>query len=148
MKPKKSNKLELFIPDTSTELKIAFVNTKVSAGFPSPADDYIESKLDLNKYLIKHPSSTFFAKVTGDSMINSGIFEGDILVIDKSLEPKTNSILICFLDGEFTLKRIKKIDKDTIFLMPDNPKFDPIKVSKDNNLVIWGVVTYTIHKHY
>ena len=139
--------LEIYIPDTSTELELPIIGANLEAGFPSPADDYIEESLDLNKYLIKNPASTFLARVTGSSMIGSHIQEGDILIIDKSLIPQKDSILVCALDGEFTIKRVKKIDDETVYLMPDNPDFKPIKVSRDNNLMIWGVVTYSIHKH-
>ncbi len=139
--------LDIFLPETATELELPLVGAKIKAGFPSPADDYVEERLDLNKYLIKNPASTFFARVSGDSMIGSGIYDGDILIIDRSVQPNNNSILVCAIDGEFTIKRIKKIDKDTIYLMPDNPDFEPIKVSRDNDLIIWGVVIYSIHKH-
>jgi len=140
-------KLEIFVPETVTEIELPLVGAKLKAGFPSPADDYVEERLDLNKYLIKNPASTFFARVSGDSMIGSGIYDGDILIIDKSIQPNANSIVVCAIDGEFTIKRIKKIDKNTIYLMPDNPDFPPIKVSRDNDLIIWGVVIYSIHKH-
>ncbi len=139
--------LDIFLPETATELELPLIGAKIKAGFPSPADDYVEERLDLNKYLIKNPASTFFARVSGDSMIGSGIYDGDILIIDRSVQPNNNSILVCAIDGEFTIKRIKKIDKDTIYLMPDNPDFEPIKVSRDNDLIIWGVVIYSIHKH-
>ncbi len=143
----KKTKLDIFIPETETEMELPLIGAKLKAGFPSPADDYVEERLDLNKYLIKNPASTFFARVSGDSMIGSGIYDGDILIIDRSVTPSNNSILVCAIDGEFTIKRIKKIDKNTIYLMPDNPDFPPIKVSRDNDLIIWGVVVYSIHKH-
>ncbi len=139
--------LDIILPETDAELELPLVGAKLKAGFPSPADDYVEERLDLNKFLIKNPASTFFARVSGDSMIGSGIYDGDILIIDRSVQPTTNSILVCAIDGEFTIKRIKRIDSETIYLMPDNPEFEPIKVSRDNNLVIWGVVIYSIHKH-
>ncbi len=145
---KNKTTLEFLLPETSTELELPLVGAKLKAGFPSPADDYVEERLDLNKYLIKNPASTFFARVSGDSMIGSGIYDGDILIIDRSVEPRENSILVCAIDGEFTIKRIKKIDNETIYLVPDNPDFPPIKVSKENDLVIWGTVIYSIHKHY
>jgi DNA polymerase V len=142
------NKLEIFLPDTTTEIELPLVGAKLKAGFPSPADDYVEERLDLNKYLIKNPASTFFARVSGDSMIGAGIYDGDILIIDRSVQPREQSILVCAIDGEFTIKRIKKIDEDTIYLMPDNPDFEPIKVSRDNDLIIWGTVIYSVHKHF
>jgi DNA polymerase V len=142
------SKLEIFLPDIKTEVTLPLVGAKLKAGFPSPADDYVEERLDLNKHLIKNPESTFFARVSGESMVGAGIYDGDILVIDRSVQPHKNSVLVCAIDGEFTIKRIKIIDNNTIYLMPDNPDFEPIKVSRDNDLVIWGTVIYSIHKHY
>ncbi|NHB70265.1 LexA family protein [Perlabentimonas gracilis] len=137
--------LEFFVPDLSEELKLPLVNAYINAGFPSPADDYLESKLDLNKLLIQHPSSTFFARVRGNSMIDVGIHDGDILIIDKSLETKHNSVLVCFIDGEFTVKKIRKLNGD-FYLMPENKDFEPIKIQKDSDFRLWGVVTHCIHK--
>ena len=143
-----SKELKIFTPDTSSKMKVPFLESLIPAGFPSPADDYMEMSLDINEKLIRNPSSTFFAQITGSSMINAGICDGDIVIVDKSLQPKDDSILVCIIDGEFTLKRFKKIDKNTAYLMPDNPKYEPIKISKHNTFMIWGIVTYTIHKHY
>jgi DNA polymerase V len=137
--------LEFFVPDLSEELKLPLVNAFISAGFPSPADDYLEGKLDLNKLLIQHPNSTFFARVRGNSMIDVGIHDGDILIIDKSLEPKHNSVLVCFIDGEFTVKKVSKVDGD-FYLMPENKDFAPIKIEKESDFRLWGVVTHCIHK--
>jgi DNA polymerase V len=142
-----SKDLKIFTSDTSSNMKIPFLESLIPAGFPSPADDYMEMTLDLNEKLIRNPSSTFFAQISGSSMINAGIGDGDIVIIDKSLQPKDDSVLVCIIDGEFTLKRFKKIDEESAYLMPDNPEFDPIKITKHNNFMIWGVVTYTIHKH-
>lgn len=138
-------KLEFFIPEMGVELRLPLVDAFISAGFPSPADDYLEGKLDLNKLLIRNPSSTFFARVRGKSMQGAGIHDGDILIIDKSLEPKQNSVLICFIDGEFTVKRIKKVNNE-MYLMPENKDFEPIKVEKGSDFRLWGVVTHCIHK--
>lgn len=137
--------LEFFVPDVSEELNLPLINAYINAGFPSPADDYLESKLDLNKLLIQHPSSTFFARVRGNSMIDVGIHDGDILIIDKSLEPKHNSVLVCFIDGEFTVKKIRKQNGD-FYLMPENKDFEPIKIEKGSDFRLWGVVTHCIHK--
>ena len=115
----------------------------ISAGFPSPADDHLEDVIDLNQQLIKNKEATFFGRAEGDSMINAGIGNGDLLVIDKSLSPKNNDIAVCFLDGEFTVKRIK-IEKNIIWLMAENEKYHPIKVTKENEFVIWGIVTHCI----
>ncbi len=137
--------LEFFVPDVAEELKLPLVDAFISAGFPSPADDYLESKLDLNHLLIQHPSSTFFARVRGNSMIDVGIHDGDILIIDKSLEPQPNSVLVCFIDGEFTVKRVQKKNGD-YYLIPQNKDFAPIKIEKSSDFRLWGVVTYCIHK--
>ena len=98
--------LDFYTPDFTTELKLPLAGSPVSAGFPSPAEDYIEMALDLNKELIKHPEATFYARVKGHSMIDAGIADGDLLVIDKALEQKDGDIAVCFIDGEFTLKRL------------------------------------------
>lgn len=137
--------LQFFIPEVSEELRLPLVDAYISAGFPSPADDYLEAKLDLNKLLIRNPSSTFFARVRGTSMQDVGIHDGDILIIDKSLSPSHNSVLICFIDGEFTVKKIQKKNGD-LYLMPQNKEFAPIKVDKESDFRLWGVVTYCIHK--
>ncbi|HNS29293.1 MAG TPA: translesion error-prone DNA polymerase V autoproteolytic subunit [Tenuifilaceae bacterium] len=137
--------LEFFIPEVDKEVKLPLVDAFISAGFPSPADDYIEGKLDLNRQLIKNPSSTFFARVRGTSMTDVGINDGDILIIDKSLEAKHNSVLVCFIDGEFTVKKVQKT-KGELFLIPQSKDFAPIKVSRESDFRLWGVVTYCIHK--
>jgi len=118
--------------------------TKVSAGFPSPADDFLEGSLNLSEYLIKNPPATFFVRVTGDSMINAGLFPNDILVVDRSLPANDNKIVIAALNGELTVKRLKKKDGQ-VFLMPENPNYKPIKVMEHQDLQIWGVVTNVIH---
>ncbi|MGW1453755.1 LexA family protein [Salegentibacter agarivorans] len=115
----------------------------ISAGFPSPADDHLEDIIDLNQQLIKNKEATFFGRAEGDSMIGAGIGNGDLLVIDKSLRPKNDNIAVCFLDGEFTVKRIK-IEKDMIWLVAENEKYQPIKVTSENDFVIWGIVTHCI----
>lgn len=145
---KKRPTLQIFSADTTTELLLPLVDSGISAGFPSPAQDYLDLRLDLNKELISNPSSTFFGRVKGQSMKDAGILDGDILVIDKSLDPQDGDTAVCYIDGEFTLKFIR-IEKDAVFLVPANPAFEPIKVTEDNNFCIWGIVTYTIqdHKH-
>ena len=150
MKVKKiyeTDKLEFFVPDTSTKLDLPFVNASVTAGFPSPADDYAEESLDLNRKLITNPSSTFFVRVNGDSMSGDGIYNGDLLVVDKSLFPGDKSILVCFIDGEFTLKRVE-VKEDGYYLLPSNPEFKPIKINPESDFRLWGVVTYSIKKHF
>ena len=115
----------------------------VSAGFPSPADDHLDISIDLNHEIIKDKDATFFGRVEGDSMTGAGIEHGDLLVINKSLEPREGKIAVCFIDGEFTVKRIK-IEKDIIWLVAENQKYKPIKVTPENDFLIWGIVTNVI----
>ncbi|MDH5682710.1 MAG: translesion error-prone DNA polymerase V autoproteolytic subunit [Spirochaetota bacterium] len=116
----------------------------ISAGFPSPADDYVDQSLDLNEYLIKRPAATFFVRVKGDSMTGAGIQDGDILIVDRSLEPTDNKVVIAAMDGEFTVKRILR-KGEKLYLMPDNPDYDPVELHSETDFTIWGVVTYVIH---
>ena len=139
----KTPTLEFFIPDYSSKLELPFFDVGISAGFPSPADDFIELSIDLNKQFIKNKDTTFFARVKGHSMKNVGIFDGDLLIIDKSLEPQNNKIAICQIDGEFTIKRIK-IEKDIVWLIAENEDYQPIKVTPENDFMIWGIVTSSI----
>jgi DNA polymerase V len=118
--------------------------SSVKAGFPSPADDYLEAGLDLNTYLIKHPSATFFVRVSGDSMIGAGIRSGDMLIIDRSLEPLNNDIILAILDGGFTVKRWRKLGA-RVFLLPENPSYQSIEVGAEQDFEIWGVVIHVIH---
>ena len=133
--------MDIFTPQTHKD-KVPLVEG-IQAGFPSPAEDYTEPTLDLNRYVIKNPASTFYARIAGDSMIGADIHDGDIVVIDKSLEPKDGNIAVCFIDGEFTLKQIK-VEKEKLLLMPANPQFHPIEITEDNHFVVWGIVTYVI----
>ena len=116
----------------------------VCAGFPSPADDYIEAKLDLNEFLVKHPAATFFVRAVGDSMIGAGIHSGDILVVDRALEATEGKVVIAVVDGELTVKRLRRIE-GKLCLAPENPEFPPIEVDEESGLEIWGVVTAVIH---
>ncbi len=120
-------------------------DTKVPAGFPSPADDDLASKLDLNQYLIKHPAATFFVRVIGDSMIGAGINDGDILIVDRSIEALNGKIVIAALNGELTVKRLK-INSEAQYLMPENDKYQPIPLNDNDEITIWGVVTNVIHQ--
>jgi len=140
-----TDKFEFYSADVGKKSEIPFFSSSVSAGFPSPADDYIELSLDLNKHLIKHPSATFYARVKGDSMIDAGINDGDLLVVDRALEIYNNCIAVCIIDGEFTVKRLKK-QKDKILLIPENKEYKPIEVSEFNDFEVWGIVAYVIHK--
>lgn len=137
--------LELYAIDASEPLTLPLFESNIPAGFPSPADDTMELKLDLNKHLIKHPATTFYARVNGYSMQDAGINDGDILIVDRTIEPRENDVVVCILDGEYTVKRVH-LDKDVIFLQAANDAYEPIKVKKNNRLSIWGVVTYVIHK--
>ncbi|MEW6536436.1 MAG: translesion error-prone DNA polymerase V autoproteolytic subunit [Candidatus Auribacterota bacterium] len=128
-----------------TDLEIPLVVCKISAGFPSPADDYIDKKLDLNEFLIKHPAATFFVKVDGDSMIDAGIHSGDILIVDRAVEPTNNCIAVVMLDGEFTVKRLH-IKRKKVYLLPENPDFKPIEIKDEMDCEVWGIVTFVIHK--
>lgn len=138
----KSN-LIIYHADIESNLPLPFADEGIRAGFPSPAQDYISLAIDLNKELIKHPAATFYGRVVGDSMKDEGIEEGDILVIDKSLELINNDLAVCYVDGDFTVKRIQ-FDKDVIWLVPSNPEYPKIKITEDNEFMVWGIVTHTI----
>ena len=135
---------QLYAVDVSTVLPLLFADDGIRAGFPSPAQDYIRESIDLNRTLIKHPASTFYAKVVGDSMSGEGITEGDILIIDRSIEAEHGDLAVCCLNGEFTLKRLCLNQGDKIYLMQSNRKFNPLEVSRDDDFMVWGVVIYTI----
>ena len=143
MPVKKEPTLTFYRPDFESEVRIPYIKEGVSAGFPSPATDFLGNDIDLNKELCKNPLATFYIKVKGNSMINAGISDKDILIVDRSLEPQNNKIAVCFIDGEFTVKRIKTED-ECLYLMPENTNYQPIKVTEENELVIWGMVTYVI----
>lgn len=135
---------EIYKLDQSTKLELPLFSSRVPAGFPSPGDDYIDQTLDLNE-LVKHPSDTFLVKVEGDSMINAGIHDGDILVVDRALEADNNKVVVANLDGELTVKRLS-IKDTSVLLMPDNPKYEPIEIRPLSDFRIMGVVTFVIHK--
>jgi DNA polymerase V len=140
-----TGKLKIYSVSTDTELQLPLMEG-VSAGFPSPAEDFLDNKIDLNKHLIKNEATTFIAVTDGYSMKGAGIGNKDLLIIDKSLEPKDGKIAVCVIDGEFVLKRLK-VDKEGVWLMPENEKFKPLLVTEHNNFEIWGIVTYSIQKH-
>ena len=137
--------MDIFSPNNDSGMELPLSGERVAAGFPSPAEDYASTGLDLNRELIKNPASTFYARVSGLSMVDEGINDGDLLVIDKSIEPYDGCLAVCFIDGEFTLKRFEK-HKEFGLLVPANKDFKPIKVTADNDFCIWGVVTYLIKK--
>ena len=126
-------------------VKLPLAESSISAGFPSPADDFVQNKLDLNDLLIKHPAATFFVRVSGESMMDAGIFTNDVLIVDRSIEAINGSIIVAVLDGEMTVKRFKKIN-NTIMLFAENKAYKPIEVAPDRDFSIWGVVVYVIHK--
>jgi len=137
--------LDFYSLATTVDIKVPLYASAVSAGFPSPADDYLELSLDLNQYLIKHPAATFYVRVKGDSMINAGIHDGDLLIVDKSVEPENNDVVVCVINGEFTVKRLKKVNEE-IYLIPENSHYQAVKISENMDFQVWGVVTYTIHQ--
>ena len=136
--------IEIFKADTSIKQPLPLFLSRIKAGFPSAADDYLDKKLDLNEHLIKHPTSTFFVKVKGDSMIGAGINSGDMLIVDRSLEAKNNNIVVAILNGEFTVKRLQK-NRDKVFLHAENPDYKPTEVVDGMDFEIWGVVLHVIH---
>ena len=139
----KKDKLNFFQPEEEKNLGQWLMEQGISAGFPSPADDFKEISISLDRELVKNGDATFYAKVSGDSMINAGLSDGDLIVIDRSLDPEHNKIAVCFIDGDFTVKRIIKRGSD-LYLKPENKNYKAIKVDEENNLIIWGIVTYVI----
>lgn len=139
----KSGDFEFFTASTESVVELPLMGEAVKAGFPSPAEDFTELSIDLNVELLRHPASTFFCRVSGDSMQDMGINDGDLLVVDKSLEPQNGKIAVCYIDGEFTLKEIR-LEKNCCWLVPANKNYQPIKVTEDNDFVVWGIVTYAI----
>lgn len=137
--------LQFFNPKIEENSSIPFFDMGISAGFPSPAEGFISQQLSLDRALVKNITSTFFAKVSGQSMIGAGLDDNDLLVIDRSLEPTNNKIAVCFLDGEFTVKRLK-VTNNKVWLQPENPNYPLIEITSDNNFIIWGIVTSVIKK--
>ena len=143
MKEKKI--LNFFIPKKENGIGQWLAEEGISAGFPSPADDFKETRISLDRELVKNKEATFYARVSGDSMVGAGLDDGDLLVIDRSLNPENGKIAVCFIDGDFTVKRIKK-EKGKFYLIPENKKYKAIELNEDNELIIWGVVEYVIKK--
>ena len=140
----KKKELEIYSADIDKSLEIPYFENGVSAGFPSPAEDHMHSKLDLNNLLVQHPSATYYVRVIGDSMINAGIVSGDLLVVDRSLEANDGCIIVAFIEGEFTVKRIIK-NKNKIFLQAEINNYKAIEITKDMDFEIFGVVAHAIH---
>ncbi|WP_396602775.1 LexA family protein [Algibacter sp. R77976] len=141
----KSDPLTIFNPEESENLGAVFYDTGISAGFPAPAEDFSQQRLSLDNELVKNKEATFYARVSGQSMIGAGLDDNDLLVIDRSLQPSHNKIAVCFLDGEFTVKRLK-VDNEGIWLKPENPNYPIIRITDANDFVIWGIVTNVIKK--
>ncbi|MGB5419822.1 LexA family protein [Algibacter sp.] len=141
----KSEPLTIFNPEESDNLGAVFYDTGISAGFPAPAEDFSQQRLSLDNELVKNKETTFYARVSGQSMIGAGLDDNDLLVIDRSLQPSHNKIAVCFLDGEFTVKRLK-VDNEGIWLKPENPNYPIIRITDANDFVIWGIVTNVIKK--
>ena len=135
----------IYKADNTISLPLELSVSPIEAGFPSPADDHLDVSLDLNEYLIKHPSATFYIYVKGDSMINDGIYNGDIMIVDRAISPKSKDVVIAVIDGEFTVKRIHK-KNNKIYLQPSNKNYQTICITNEMDFQIWGVVTHTIHK--
>lgn len=138
-------KLVFYSLDQLKLSEISMYGDAVAAGFPSPAEDYLDMDLNLHEYLVQNPAATFCVRAIGDSMIDANIQSGDVMVVDRSLEPSNNSIVLAILDGEFTVKRIKK-SGDELFLVPANENFKPVKITEEMGFQVWGVVTFVIHK--
>lgn len=137
--------VEISSPSIGAPIPIPTSMATVQAGFPSPAEDYLENKLDLNELVIRHPAATFFVRVEGESMINANIHSGDILVVDRSIKPASGKVVIAVINGEFTVKRFI-INSSGAFLVPENDSYPSLKIENESDFQVWGVVTYVIHK--
>lgn len=129
------------------QVLVKLFDISVPAGFPSPASDFTHRTLDLNEFIVKHPASTFFVKVSGDSMQGAGIYEGDIIVVDRSLEAVHGTIVLALVNGEFTVKRLQKLN-ERVFLQPENPRYPPLEILPDMHFEVWGVVIHVLHNVY
>ena len=134
----------IYLPASTKKCERPLFMVPVSAGFPSPADDYVEGKLDLNSHLIKNPASTFFVRVAGDSMIDAGIHPDDILIVDRALEPVDKKVVIAIIEGDMIVKRMR-IKAGEIYLVPENDRYAPVQIKKEMEFEVWGVVTNVIH---
>lgn len=141
----KKEKLTFLKPKNGKSLGQWLVEQGISAGFPSPANDFKEVRISLDKELVKNKEATFYARVSGNSMENAGLSDGDLIVIDRSLNPENNKIAVCFIEGDFTIKRIIKKDQE-LYLKPENKNYKKIVIKEEDNLIIWGIVTYVIKK--
>ena len=139
----KKEKLTFLKPEKGNNLGHWLVEQGISAGFPSPADDFKEIRISLDKELVKNKEATFYARVSGESMKNAGISDGDLIVIDRSLNPENNKIAVCFIEGEFTVKRIIKKEGE-LYLKPENKNYKELELKDESELILWGIVTYVI----
>ncbi|PSR54604.1 peptidase S24 [Adhaeribacter arboris] len=130
-----------------SQVRVRLYEHNVPAGFPSPAADFTERTLDLNEFIVKHPASTFFVTVSGDSMQNAGIYDRDVIVVDKSLKAVHGNIVLALVHGEFTVKRLHYIGK-RVFLRPENERYQPLEIVPDMGFEVWGVVVHVLHKLY
>ena len=142
---KHTDVLDIYVLEESVLADIPIFTNSVQAGFPSPAEDYMDLDLNLQDHLIQNPSATFCVRAVGESMKNAGIKSGDIMLVDKSLTPKNRSIVLAVIDGEFTIKRVNVSEKE-LYLIPENENFSPIKITQEMDFQVWGIVTYIIHK--
>ena len=140
-----NKKLVFFHPNQEQKKRMHLAEEGISAGFPSPADDFKELRISIDQEVVRNEESTFYARVSGESMQGAGLDNGDLLVIDRSIEPQNDRIAVCFIDGAFTVKRLK-VEADCVYLMPENKKYKPIKVNAEDELVIWGIVTHVVKK--
>ena len=140
--------IEIYSADVSGALHLQFADDGIFCGFPSPAQDYMDRTLNFNEDIIKHPAATFYAKALGDSMIDAGIEEGDIMVIDRALDPRDGDIVVAHINGEFTVKYldISKKDRGIVVLRPGNSRYKPIRLHEGDELTIWGVVSNVIKR--
>jgi len=145
--PSQTSAIEITAADTNSELQLPYADHGIQAGFPSPAQDYISDAIDLNAEVVRHPAATFYGRINGDSMIDEGIEDGDLIVIDRAIEPSDGDLAVCCVDGDFTLKRIR-IEPDRVWLLPANETFDPIMITADSRFSVWGVVTFVIKRKY
>ena len=141
----KNKKITFLKPKKNNQLGQWLFEQGISAGFPSPADDFIEMEINLQDYIVKNKEATFCVKVEGTSMTKAGINSGDIMIVDRSLHPKHNDIVLAVIDGEFTVKRIA-VNENRLYLMPEDDNFSPIKITTAMNFQVWGIITHIIHK--
>ncbi len=138
-----SSYIDIYSAMTEIELELPLIPQGISAGFPSPALDFDDLKIDLNKHLIQHPAATYFGRVKGDSMSEVGIEDGDLIVIDKSIEATNGKIAVCYVDGEYTLKKVR-LENNECWLIPANKNYKPLKITSENDFLIWGIVKHVI----